>query len=103
MSMTDAERFAAALAQDEKLRESVKPLVSGLASFVEAAKKNGYDFTIEEAKQLIRSKAGPSQLSTEELGAVAGGGTAVTNTVAAGVTATTGAGVSEVVGAIVLI
>jgi len=97
MSIAEAQRFAAALAEDEALRTSVKPLVSGLGSFVAAARQHGYDFTLDEAKQLVRDKAAVHKLSEEELDAVAAGDMVSTHSVSLAVQANTGAVVVDAV------
>lgn len=72
MALTDAERFAKDLADDESLRDAIKTAATGLASIVEFAKSRGYDFTIDEAKEYIQSRA-PQELTDEQLEAVTGG------------------------------
>ena len=73
MSLSEARRFADALASDSKLLDAVKPQVSGLASFVEVGNAHGFKFDLDHAKQLIRSKVPAHQLSDEQLDAIGGG------------------------------
>lgn len=73
MSLAEAKRFADALASDSKLLAAVKPKVNGLAAFVEAGKQHGYDFSIDDAKQLIRAQVPAHRLSDEQLDAIGGG------------------------------
>ncbi len=72
MPLADAERLAKDLADNEDLRDAIKAKATGLASIVEFAKSHGYNFTIEEAKEYIQSRA-PQELTDEQLEAVAGG------------------------------
>lgn len=72
MALADAERFAKDITDDEGLRDAVKAEATGLASIVEFAKSKGYDFTIDEAKEYIQSRA-PQELTDQQLEAVAGG------------------------------
>lgn len=72
MAIADAERFAKDITDDEGLRDAVKAEATGLASIVEFAKSKGYDFTIDEAKEYIQSRA-PQELTDQQLEAVAGG------------------------------
>ncbi|MFQ6242374.1 Nif11-like leader peptide family natural product precursor [Sinorhizobium meliloti] len=43
-------KFAADVVANTALREDVKSTMTGLASLVETARKHGYDFTIDDAK-----------------------------------------------------
>lgn len=72
MSIADAIRFAKDLATDKDLVEKVKAKASGLASLVELGKTHGYNFTLEEIKQVIRSSA-TREMTDDQLDAVAGG------------------------------
>ena len=96
MALSDAKRFADALASDQKLLAEVKPRVNGLASFVEVGKQHGYNFNIEDAKQLVRSKVPHQQLSDQQLDAIAGGDSVAVHTngvtVTLGVTTAVGSG-----------
>ncbi|RVJ67471.1 Nif11-like leader peptide family natural product precursor [Sinorhizobium medicae] len=47
---TEIARFAADVVANTALREDVKTNMTGLASLVERARKHGYDFTIDDAK-----------------------------------------------------
>src|SRR6476659_8315527 len=103
MAIADAKRFADALSSDQELLAAAKPKVTGLAAFVEVGKQHGYNFNLDEAKQLIRSKVPPQQLSDQQLDAIAGGDSvkvatnvaAAVETLATAVTVTNGAAVSE--------
>ncbi|MEO1105139.1 MAG: Nif11-like leader peptide family natural product precursor [Devosia sp.] len=72
MSLSEAKRFADALASDTALAAEVKSGASGLSSVVELAKSKGYDFTVDEAKDFIQSRT-PQDLTDEQLDAIAGG------------------------------
>ncbi|MGV8834054.1 MAG: Nif11-like leader peptide family natural product precursor [Devosia sp.] len=72
MSISDAQRFAADLAEDAELRNALKEAATGLASVVAFAKSNGYDFSVDEAKQYILSQS-PRDLTDQQLDAIAGG------------------------------
>lgn len=74
MPLSEAKRFAADLARDKELLDRVKPKISGLASFAEVGRENGYDFTVEDAKELVRGAVGPEKMSNEQLDSVAGAG-----------------------------
>jgi predicted ribosomally synthesized peptide with nif11-like leader len=110
MAIADAKRFADALSSDQKLLAAVKPKVNGLAAFVEAGKQHGYNFSLDEAKQLIRSKVPSHQLSDQQLDAIAGGDSVkiatnvlvATETTTTAVTVTNGAAVTEV-GAVIVV
>lgn len=89
MSITDAARFAKDLATDKDLVEKVKAKASGLASLVELGKTHGYNFTLDEIKQVV-SGAAKREMTDAELDAVAGGkGIPATATSTVAVTATT--------------
>ena len=97
MSQADVERFVADLKSNDELRDEVTGAAGGIGSIVEVAKDKGYDITVEEARDYIRSQAS-SELSDEQLDQVAGGkgGSSVANvTVAVNVVA--GVAVGEVV------
>ncbi len=106
MSAADAERFVKDLATNQGLADQVKAKASGLASFVEIGRTNGYDFNAEEIKAVIRGAA-RRELSDEQLDAVAGGtGEAVSVTaqaavvgVSAVVVQSTSAQITQIVGA----
>jgi predicted ribosomally synthesized peptide with nif11-like leader len=70
MSIDDFERD---LTNNSQLLAKVKSVVSGLASFVEAGKEHGYNFTLADVKQLVRDKVPRNQLSDEQLDAIAAG------------------------------
>jgi predicted ribosomally synthesized peptide with nif11-like leader len=72
LSITDAIRFAKDLVTDKDLTEKIKAKASGLTSLVELGKAHGYNFTLEEIKQVIRSGA-PREMTDDQLDAVAGG------------------------------
>ena len=73
MSIDEARRFERDLTSNSQLLAKIKSAVSGLASFVEAGKAHGYNFTLADAKQLVRDKVPPDQLSDEQLDAIAAG------------------------------
>ena len=73
MSIDEARRFERDLTTNSQLLAKVKSVVSGLASFVEAGKAHGYDFTLADVKQLVRDKVPRNQLSDEQLDAIAAG------------------------------
>lgn len=72
MSQADVERFVANLKSNDELRNEVTGAASGIGSIVEVAKENGYDITVDEARDYIRSQAS-SELSDEQLDQIAGG------------------------------
>jgi len=72
MSIADAVRFAKDLATDKDLVEKVKAKASGLASLVELGKTHGYNFTLDEIKQVVQGAA-KREMSDAELDIVAGG------------------------------
>ena len=72
MSQADVERFVADLKSNDELRDEVTGAAGGIGSIVEVAKDKGYDITVEEARDYIRSQAS-SELSDEQLDQVAGG------------------------------
>jgi len=97
MAISEAERFANDLVGNLTLRNTVTTGASGLASVVDIANKNGYSFTIEEAKQYMQSQS-PHQLTDAQLDAVAGGkSSTATNTVQTAETVTTAVTGAEVV------
>ncbi|MCA2411486.1 Nif11-like leader peptide family natural product precursor [Rhizobium leguminosarum] len=51
----EVSKFAKALMADNALREDVKTNTTGLASLVACARKHGYDFTIDDAKNYTAS------------------------------------------------
>jgi len=116
MSQADVDRFVADLKSNEDLRNEVTGAASGIGSVVEIAKSHGYDISVDEARDYIRSRAS-SDLSDEQLDAIAGGKghhsvsnvtaavnvqTAVNVTTEAGVAETTEAVAAEAVAVIVL-
>lgn len=72
MSVAEAKRFATALYENKELLAEVRPQATGLASIVEIAKSHGYDFSLGEAKEYIRSRS-VSELTDQQLDAIAGG------------------------------
>src|SRR5262249_38016600 len=73
MSVDEARRFEQDLTNNSELLGKIKSVVSSLASFVEAGKAHGYNFTLADAKQLVRDKVPRHQLSDEQLDAIAAG------------------------------
>ena len=73
MSVDEARRFEQDLTNNSELLAKIKSVVSSLASFVEAGKAHGYNFTLADAKQLVRDKVPRHQLSDEQLDAIAAG------------------------------
>ena len=73
MSVDEARRFERDLTNNSELLGKIKSIVSSLASFVEAGKAHGYNFTLADAKQLVRDKVPRHQLSDEQLDAIAAG------------------------------
>lgn len=72
MSEEDAKAFLKKLGEDKELQEKLKGAFSD-GSFLTVAKEHGFDFTKEEWIAVI-PKPKESELSEEDLGAVAGGG-----------------------------
>lgn len=72
MSIADAARFAKDLATDKDLLEKVKGKASGLTSLVELGKSYGYNFTLDQIKQVIRNSA-PREMTDDQIDTVAGG------------------------------
>ena len=96
MSVEDAERFANDLVGNKDLLGEVKKRASGLKSIVEIGKENGYDFTVDEAKEYMQSRS-PRQLTDQQLDAVAGGKSSTSSAaVQTTVAATTGIEAAEV-------
>ncbi len=87
MSQQDLLRFEQDLKTNPELQSFVKEGATGLAALVERANAKGYDFTLDEAKALMKER-GKGELSDAELGAVAGGGSTVTQTVSVQTVAT---------------
>lgn len=79
MSRAEIERFVKDVKGNRKLLEQLSAGVIGLGHFVDKAKQAGYDFTVAEAKEYIRSEHKPD-ISDSELEAVVGGGAVSTNT-----------------------
>jgi predicted ribosomally synthesized peptide with nif11-like leader len=73
MSVDEARRFERDLTSNSELLAKIKSVVSSLASFVEAGKAHGYDFSLADVKQLVRDKVPRHQLSDEQLDAIAAG------------------------------
>ncbi len=71
MSIVDAARFAKDVATDKELVARIKDKVSGLPSLVELGKANGYSFTLDELRQVVRSPAG-RDLTEDQLNAFVG-------------------------------
>jgi len=55
MSRADVERFVNDLSNDANLLEKVRPSATGLWSLVASGKSHGYTFTLDEAKDHLRS------------------------------------------------
>ena len=72
MSKADVERFVGDLKNNADLLAEVKSKASGVGSVVEIARSHGYEITIAEAKDYIQKQTS-SDLSDEQLDAVAGG------------------------------
>ena len=72
MSQAEIERFVVDLKDNEELRNEVTATASGIGSVVEVAKENGYDISVDEARDYIRDQAS-SELSDEQLDQIAGG------------------------------
>ncbi|UYN94409.1 MAG: Nif11-like leader peptide family natural product precursor [Enhydrobacter sp.] len=72
MSVVDAQRFAKDLTSNKELAEKVKTSAAGLASLVELGKANGYSFSMDELKQVIRGAA-KRELTDDQLEVIAGG------------------------------
>ncbi len=72
MAIAEAARFANDLAKGNGLAERIKPRATGLAALTAAATAFGYDFTVEELRQVIRGASG-RDLSEAQLEAIAGG------------------------------
>lgn len=78
MSKADIDRFVEDLKSNADLLEEVRAGAGGLASIVAIAKSKGYDITLDDAKEYIRSNASRS-LSDDELDQIAGGVAVVTS------------------------
>ncbi|MDA0951589.1 MAG: Nif11-like leader peptide family RiPP precursor [Proteobacteria bacterium] len=72
MSQADIQRFVADLKSNADLRNEVTGSASGIGSVLEVAKEHGYDISVSEARDYIRSQAS-SELSDEQLDQIAGG------------------------------
>lgn len=72
MSQADIVRFIADLKSNDELRNEVTGTASGLESVVGVAREHGYDITVDEARDYVRSQAS-SELSDEQLDQIAGG------------------------------
>ena len=72
MSIADAERFAEDLKRDKKFQAEATTKAAGLASMVELGRSRGYNFTVDELKQVARSRS-KHPLTDHQLEQVAGG------------------------------
>ncbi len=72
MSIADAERFAEDLKSDKKFQAEATTKVAGIASMVELGRSRGYNFTVDELKQVARSRS-KHPLTDHQLEQVAGG------------------------------
>ncbi len=72
MPIEDAQRFAEELATNKSLAETIKAKAAGLASLVELGRTNGFNFTMDELKQVIRGAA-KRDLTDDQLEVIAGG------------------------------
>ena len=88
MSKAEIERFNADVAKDAGLRQELSEIDQSVAAVVEFAKDKGYDITVEEVHQYIQEQVAKekekddSDLSDDELDAIAGGYTYTTAAVA---------------------
>ncbi|WP_025038645.1 Nif11-like leader peptide family natural product precursor [Bradyrhizobium sp. DOA9] len=55
MSIAEVERFITDVSNDANLLEKVRASATGLASLVASANSRGYTFTLDEAKEYLRS------------------------------------------------
>ncbi|WFU25536.1 Nif11-like leader peptide family natural product precursor [Bradyrhizobium sp. CB1717] len=55
MSRAELERFVNDLSNDANLLETVRPSATGLGSLVASGNSHGYSFTLDEAKNYLRS------------------------------------------------
>ncbi|MCP3476551.1 Nif11-like leader peptide family natural product precursor [Bradyrhizobium sp. CCGUVB1N3] len=55
MSRAEVERFVNDLSNDANLLENVRPSATGLGSLVASGNSRGYTFTLDEAKDHLRS------------------------------------------------
>jgi predicted ribosomally synthesized peptide with nif11-like leader len=74
MSLQDADRFAKDLKAKPQLLQELKKTAAGmgLAGVCRFAKEKGYNVTVDEAKNYIRSKA-KGELNDQQLDRIAGG------------------------------
>jgi hypothetical protein len=74
MSVQDAERFAKDLKAKPQMLADLKKTAAGmgLAGVCQFAKQKGYNVTVDEARNYIRSKA-KGELSDQQLDRIAGG------------------------------
>ena len=70
MSISEMERFAKDLQNDEAILEEVRDVGTDNQAVVRFANAKGYDFTLEEVEAIV-AKSG--ELSDEQLESVAGG------------------------------
>jgi predicted ribosomally synthesized peptide with nif11-like leader len=71
MSDVELDRFSADLKSDATLREKFVEKSDDIAAIVEAARANGYGFTLEDVQGRIAEH--DAELSEEELDSVSGG------------------------------
>ena len=95
MSLSEAKRFADKLGSDLELLEAVKPKIKGLASFVEVGKQHGFSFTLDDVKQLVRSRVPAHMLSDAQLDSIAGAGNVASPNPSAIVTVITVSGTTQ--------
>jgi len=79
VSKAEIDRFVGDVRANRNLLNQLSDGVIGLGHFVDRAKQAGYSFTVEEAKDYIRTNHKPD-ISDEELEQVVGGGSVSTNT-----------------------
>ncbi len=87
MSQTEVQRFAADLKSNADLRQAIDGVTSDpLPSVVGIAQRRGYDFTVDEARDFVRtrSRAAGRPISDEDLDKVAGGATNPIDTIGSG-------------------
>ena len=72
MSRADIDRFVNDLKDNPDLLNDIQSGSAGLGSIVDVARNNGYDISLDEAKDYIREQS-KSDLSDEQLDSIAGG------------------------------
>jgi predicted ribosomally synthesized peptide with nif11-like leader len=82
MSKAELERFVSDARSNQEFLAELSEGVIGLSEFVSRASAKGYDFSIEEAKDYMRTNHHP-ELSDDELESVVGGGSVTVTTNAA--------------------